>query len=327
MVWPLFFISSAIIVVAATKLSENGDVIAVRTGLSGMFIGTLLLAGATSLPELLAGINSIIQGVPNMAAGSMYGSNMFNMLMLAFLDLIYQRARILRRVAMNHALTGGLAVLLISIAVFFTMIDFDLRIGWVGLDSLLLIGIYLGGVRLLQSNGDAPTPIIPTEDKSIPSLKRALVNFGTATAVLVMSVPVLVSSATEIAEITGMTTGFVGASLLAVITSLPEMVATIAAVRIGAYDLAIGNLFGSNVFNMFALGLTDFFYLDGRFLAAVDPRFAVVGMLGLMLTVMGLVGNLARYLRRLLFVEVDALLILIGYLFGIWYIYTQGIGI
>lgn len=103
MVWLQFFISTAILVFTAIKLAQFGDVIAVRTRLSGMFIGTLLIAGATSLPELLAAINAIGQGVPNLAAGSMFGSAMFNMFVLAILDLIHQQARILRRVAMNHA--------------------------------------------------------------------------------------------------------------------------------------------------------------------------------------------------------------------------------
>jgi cation:H+ antiporter len=327
MAWILFFFSAAVIVASATKLSEYADIIALRTGLSGMFIGALLLAGATSLPELLSAINSVFQDVPNLAAGSVFGSNMFNMFMLAILDLIYQRARVLRRVAMNHALTAGLAVLIIGLAVFFIMLDeFQLQIGWVGVDSLILIGIYLGGVYLFQSQGTHRSPEVLDDSSQIPSLRRALLGFSLSTAVLVLSAPVLISTAVDIAEMTGLGTGFIGASLLAVITSLPELVATIAAVRLGAFDLAVGNLFGSNLFNMFALGITDFFYTGGRFLDVIDPRFAIAGMFGLILTIMGLIGNVARVMRRLLFLEIDALLILIVYLLGLLYLYTQGIG-
>lgn len=112
MAWVQFILSAVILVYTAIKLAEYGDIIAVRTRLSGMFIGTLLIAGATSLPELLSAINAIGQGVPNLAAGSMFGSAMFNMFVLAILDLIHQNARILRRVAMNHALTASLANLM-----------------------------------------------------------------------------------------------------------------------------------------------------------------------------------------------------------------------
>ena len=87
MVWLQFIVSAAVVVLAAIKLAQYGDVIAVRTRLSGMFIGTLLLAGATSLPELLSAINALAIDIPNLAAGSMFGSSMFNMFMLAILDI------------------------------------------------------------------------------------------------------------------------------------------------------------------------------------------------------------------------------------------------
>jgi cation:H+ antiporter len=327
MVWIQFLLSSAVIVVAAVKLSEYGDVISVRTRLSGMFVGTLLLAGATSLPELLSSVNAVYQGVPGMAAGSMFGSNMFNMLMLAILDLIYQNARILRRVAMNHALTASLATLLVAAAVFFILADIDLSIGWVGVDSLMIILVYIGGMRMIQTQGGPPPTEIAVDDDKVPSLKRAGIGFVIATVVLLVVVPFLVDSAAQIGEITGVSAGFIGATLLAFVTSLPELVATTAAVRIGAYDLAIGNLFGSNFFNMLAFGLTDIFYLQGRFIDLIDPSFALIGLLGLLLTSMGLIGNLLRVERRLGFLEFDALLILLAYFAGMWFLYIRGIGV
>lgn len=326
--WLIFLFSSAVVVIAATKLAEYGDVIAVRARLGGMFIGTLLLAGATSLPELLAAINALSINVPNMAAGSMFGSSMFNMLMLAILDLLNHRTRILRRVAASHALTASLANLLMGVAILALLADVDLKIGWIGLDSLLIMAIYLAGVRLLQSRGaSSAQPEELPADSRIPSLRRALIGFGAATLVLVLVTPLLVSSANEIAEQTGISAGFIGATLLAITTSLPELVATVAAVRLGAFDLAVGNLFGSNVFNMFALGLTDVFYLPGRFLGVVDPEFAIAGILGLVLTGMALIGNLARVERRIWIIEIDALLILLGYFLGMYLLYMRGIGV
>lgn len=327
MVWFQFIVASAILVVAAMQLARYGDIISIRTRLGGMFVGTLLLAGATSLPELLTTINSLSQSVPNLAAGNMFGSNMFNMLMLAILDLANQNKRILRQVAMKHALTAGLAILLIAMGIFFIDINQDWKIGWVGWDSILLVVIYLGGIRLLQGNTSQPPAVAAELDPKLPPLWKALLGFGLATVVLVVVAPFLVSSSTNIAEITGMGTGFVGILLVGMVTSLPEMVTTISAARMGAYDLAVGNLFGSNVFNMFALGLTDLFLTSGRFIGAIDRDFAVAGMLGLILTVLGLLGNLARLERRLLFIEVDALLIILVYLAGMWVLYSLGIGV
>jgi cation:H+ antiporter len=137
--------------------------------------------------------------------------------------------------------------------------------------------------------------------------------------------PLLVSSSAAIAEITGLGASFVGTTLVAIVTSLPEMVTTLAALRIGASDMAIGNLFGSNLFNMFALGLTDVFLLQGQFLNVIDPSFLLVAIIGLTMTLMGLIGNLARIERRLFLVEFDALALLIVYFGGLWLLYTRSV--
>ena len=103
--------------------------------------------------------------------------------------------------------------------------------------------------------------------------------------------------------------------------------AALAAVRLGAFDMAVGNLFGSSVFNMLALGLADFFFLDGSFLGAIDPAFALVGLLGLLLTNMALLGNLSRLERKIFFIEIDTLAIVVVYLLGLYLLFLQGIGI
>jgi len=327
MIYFTFALSAAAVVAAAIQLARFGDVIAVRTGLSGMFIGTLLLAGATSLPELLSGIDAIKIGLPDMAAGSLLGSGMFNMFLLGLVGLIFARVRLLRRVATTHALTASLAILLTGLAALFLLADVDLKLGWVGLDSLLIIAAYIGGVVLLRGRAEVPPEEVDLTEAKIPSLRFGIIGFGAASLALALIMPTMVSSADKIAKATGLSAGFVGASLIAITTSLPELTATIAAARIGAYDLAVGNLFGSNVFNMFALGLIDFFYLPGRFLGAIDPAFALVGLLVITLTGLGLIGLLARVERRIFFVEIDALLILVGYFLGMYLLYFKSIGV
>jgi len=328
MVWLIFLSSAALIVFAATQLAKYGDVIAVRTRLGGMFIGVFLLAGATSLPELLTTISALSQGVPNLAAGNLLGSNMFNMLLLAILDLLHRKDRILRKAALRHALTGSLTVFIIGLVVFFMLADVKIQVGWVGLDSLIIILAYIIGLRLIQSNQAHPAGSHPEKaaiPEGTPALWKGLLGFSLAALALVVVTPWMVRSSAEIAEITGLGTTFVGTTLVAVVTSLPELVTTIAAVKLGADDMAIGNLFGSNLFNMFALGLTDLFYLQGRYLGIIDPAFLLVGMLGLLMTCMGLIGNLARLERRVLFIELDALALIIMYFAGLWLLYSRGI--
>jgi cation:H+ antiporter len=324
MIWVQFILLAAVIVVAANFLAKYGDVIAIRTGLGGMFVGVLLLAGATSLPEVLTSISAVNQGTPNIAAGNLLGSNAFNMMLLAVLDLVSRRERLLRKAARRHALSGSLAILMITLALFFLMADIQVRILWVGLDSLIVVVVYIIAVRLISREGQAE----PTGTKEIPAgtsrLWVGIVGFLVAAGVLIVVTPLLVRTSTEIAEVTGLGTTFVGTTLVALVTSLPELVTTISALRIGASDMAIGNLFGSNMFNMFALGLTDFIYTDGRFLEVIDPAFALIGMLGLLMTAVALVGNLARLERRIWFIEVDALALFVLYAAGMWLLYQRG---
>ncbi len=327
MVWGIFFASAALIVFAAMQLAKYGDVIAVRTRLGGMFIGVLLLAGVTSLPEVLTTISSLSQGVPNLAAGNLLGSNLFNMFLLAILDLLHRKDRILRKAALKHALTGSLTVFMIGLVVFFILADIDLKIGWVGLDSIMVMLAYFAGVYLIQTSqvhGSAQAAEAVEIPEGTPPLWQGLLGFGLAAAALVVITPWMVESSAEIAVITGLGESFVGTTLVAIVTSLPELVTTLAAVKLGADDMAIGNLFGSNMFNMFALGLTDVFYLQGRFLGVIDPAFLLVGMLGLLMTGMGLIGNLARLERRVLFIEVDALVLMATYFAGLWLLYSRG---
>jgi len=322
MVWLVFFGAAALITYAASQLAKYGDIIAVRTRLGGMFIGILLLAGATSLPEVLTSISAIGAGEPNLAAGNLLGSNMFNMFLLAVLDLVHRNERILRKAALKHALTGSLAIFLIGLVTFFIIADFEVMIGWVGLDSLILIAAYIVALRLIQSSN-----IKPPEQAEIPAdtppLWHGLFGFALAAAVLIFATPWMVEAAGEIAVITGLGTTFVGTTLVALVTSLPELVTTLAAAKLGADDMAIGNLFGSNMFNMFALGLTDFIYTQGSFLGAVDPAFLLVGMMGLLMTGMALIGNLARLERRIWFIEVDALALALLYFGGMYLLYVQ----
>ena len=326
MIWIKFFISAALIVLAATQLAKYGDIIAIRTRLGGMFIGILLLAAATSLPEVLTSISSLNQGSPNLAAGNLLGSNTINMLLLAVIDLISRNQRLLRKAALKHALTGSLAVFMIGLVVFFILADIDLKIGWVGVDSLLIIGAYIVAVRLIQGNvqphsTDHAKPEIPTDT---PSLRHGMIGFIAAAGALIFITPVMVSSSNEIAELTGLGATFVGSTLVALVTSLPELVTTIAAIKIGANDMAIGNLLGSNMFNVFAVGLTDFFYTQGRFLAVIDPSFVLVGTLGLLMTGMALIGNLAKLERRIFFIELDVLALIVIYIGGMILLYYRG---
>jgi len=330
MIWLQFALSALVLVIAAVKLAEYGDAIGYHTKISGMFIGALLIASATSMPEILTMISAINQNHINLTAGDLFGSSMFNMLLLGLLDVIFYKNRVLRRVALRHALTASLGTMLTGIAVFFLLSDIHIQIGWIGLDSLMMMAIYFFGIWLLRSNPvngvDNNESATPEAIENIPSLRKAIFGFVIGAGVLIAVAPLMVRSGSGIAELTGLGDGFIGIVLIAFVTSLPELVAMIAATRLGAYDMAVGNLFGSNIFNMFTLALADVFYVQGSFLGAIDPIFALAGLLAMLLTTLGLIGNLAQVERRIWIVELDAVLLIVSYLAGMYLLYVRGVG-
>lgn len=158
----VFIASAAIVALSSMQLSKYGDIIAYRTGLGGVFVGAILMAAVTSLPEFLVVQSAFSSGMPNLAVGGLLGSNMFNILILAILDMLHHKQRILRKAAMRHALTGVMAVLITALALFFIYADLPGQIAAgsfaVGLDSLVLIATFVIGMRLIQSQSAAMLP-------------------------------------------------------------------------------------------------------------------------------------------------------------------------
>lgn len=333
-VWVTFVVAAALIVVAAMQLAKYGDVIAARTKLGGMFIGVLLLAGATSLPELLTSINSINMGSPELSAGNFFGSSAFNMFILAILDVLGRDQRVLRTSQGRHLVSGGFAVFISTLVLFFLVANpilthMKFNIGWVGIDSIIIMLFYVLAIYMIQQSEQDAVSTEMTEEElaEIPSLKVGLIGFALAAVVLGLVCPFMVRAAEQISEITGLGTSFVGSSLVALVTSLPEMVTSISAISIGAADMALGNLFGSNMFNMFGIGVADIFYSKGRFLSTVDNSFIVVGMMGAMMTAFGLLGNIVKFKRIGKVMDIDSAILTILYIGGMYILFVMSRGV
>ena len=327
--WVTFIISAALIVYVAMQLAKFGDVIAARTGISGLFIGVLLLAGATSLPEMLTGISAVLTHQPNIAAGNLFGSSAFNMFILVILDVLSRDQSLFHNAGMKNIISGSMAVFLGTLPVLFIAANpvlekIGFKIGWMGIDSLLIIAFYILGIYLIRNSeaGQISTEMTEEELATIPTLKNAVGGFILFSAVLVIATPIMVMCSTTIAEITGLGTGFIGSTLVAIITSLPELVTSIAAIKIGSADMAFGNHIGSNMFNMFGIALMDLFYTQGRLLNYIDNSFIIVGMLGVLMTSFALVGNIAKF-KRLKFMDMNSLILAFMYFGGMYILYIM----
>jgi cation:H+ antiporter len=319
-----FALSALAVIASGLVIARAGDVIAVRSGLGRFLFGTILLGASTSLPEVATGFNAIRLGVPDLAVGNNLGSCLTNMLLLGIFDLFSRRGRLLHRIAINHSLTAALATLLIGSATFFIVVPLDLQLATLDAEGLFLIGLFVGGVWLIQRRARIGLRAPEAEPGSRMSLPVAIVVYVAAAALLLVAAPVLVDSAEAIALQTGLGAGLIGIVLLSLVTSMPELVSSFVAVRIGAFDLAVGNLFGSTVFSIFVIGLLSQFF-PGLLLSAVSPGFIAVGLLALLLVNWALLGTLANLEWRPLGIEWDAAIIIIVYLAGIYLLYRQGL--
>jgi cation:H+ antiporter len=333
MIYGLAFLASgAVVVLAGIALARHADAIAETTGLGRLWIGAVLLAGATSLPELMTDVSAVRLGATDLAVGDLFGSSMANMLILALIDLLPPRGRVLRSAALEHALAASLAIALNAGAAVLVLLRPEVSLAWVGPGSLLLFLAYVAGARAVYRQAlhdgaaaataaasKAPGPVAPG------SVRRAVLGFAVAALVVLAAAPLFAWSATGIAEITGLGTTFVGTWLVGISTSLPELVASLAAARMGSYDLAVGNLFGSNAFNM-AIFLPVDLAQPGNLFAALDPSHALSGFFAVVLMSLGLAAIVYRAERRFAMLEPDSLLMLATYCVALWLIYLQSAG-
>jgi cation:H+ antiporter len=314
-----FVASAAVIIVAGTLLTRFGDTIAGRTRLGRLLVGGILIAAATSLPEAAVDIHAVRLGNPDLAVGDLMGSSLFNLLILAIADLLHRSPHgAFSRAAAGHALSASLSILLTALAGMAILArGMGLGVGGVGLGPLLIAGMYLFGVRLIyrdQRHGAASEHAGADDDaggdgNGRRSLLRAIVGYLACAAAILAAAPHLARSADTIAEATGLGGTFVGTTLVALSTSLPELVATLAALRIGAFDMAVGNILGSNAFNMVLLLPLELAH-DGLLLEAVSPVHAFTALAAITVSSVVVMGQLYRVESRKLFIEPDALLVI-----------------
>lgn len=317
----VFLASGAAIVLAGTALARSADAIAEASGLGRVWIGSVLLAGATSLPELATDVAAVRMGASDLAVGDLFGSSLANMLILALVDLLPPRRGVLQRAALDHALAAALAIALSALAAVLVFIRPAEAILGVAPGSVLIFLFYVAGARAvyLHSVRDGAAP-----DLARKSIRRPLRSFALAALGVLAAAPAFAWAARGIAEISGLGNTFVGTALVGLATSLPEVVTCLAAVRIGSFDLAVGNLFGSNAINMAILLPLDLAQ-PGSLFAALDPGHALSGLFAVVLMSLGLAAILYRAKRRFAMLEPDSALIAAAYFAALWLLYLHSV--
>ena len=338
------------ILFAAQYMARSADIIAEKTGLGRSFVGVVMLATATSLPELGTGVTSIVWvGEVNLAAGDAFGSNLFNLLIIGLLDLYWRRGPILASVSSTSAMVGTLGILVISVGMGGMLISHltEITSAWyISPISVIMFGVFLTAMYTIykaEQNGNAPEPAgasngeepaavhatakradyasgrgafpphaPPARSGGVArasahghsanyedeSLKRAFGIYLITAAAVVAAAVWLAHTGEAIAELMNWDASFVGTQFLALSTSLPELAASIAALRLGAPDLAITNVLGSNLFNMgFVLFLDDIAYVEGSLWHGISDIHMLTAIIAIVMTTIVIVSVMVHRQR------------------------------
>ena len=332
LLWFLFLLCTLAILYAGAKLSRYGDMISEKTGLGGVWIGVILLAFVTSLPELVTGVSSIVMyDLPNIATGQIFGSCVFNMLILALLDA-FHKDPISSRVHHRHILSAGFAILLLSIVAVNLFIsisypDLNMSILWIGVYTPLILIIYVLSMRLIFFQEKRIMAAFVKEKveelkyKKV-STRSVYINFTGNAFVVVIAAIFLPDLGKSIAEMTGLGQTFVGNVLIAFSTSLPEIVVSVAALKIGAADMAIGNLFGSNIFNIGILAIEDILYTKGPLLSYIDASHMFSILSSIIMITIAVIGLTYRARKKTLLLSWDSIAIVSIYILNLFALYA-----
>lgn len=296
--WTTFLLLAAVIAVAGYWLLRFGDVIAERTGLSGSWIGLALMATVTSLPEIVTGVSAVrLVGDPNLAVGGVLGACVVNLALLSVADFAYRPACMFARASQGHALSAGYGVVMLAVAGLTLLAPAPVPGLPISAASLVIAPIYLLALRTIFTL-ERRTLMEPAEPAAARypdiTLAWAIAGYLLCASFVVGAALLLPAAAESIAEAMGWSSSLVGTLFLAAATTLPEMVVTISAVRIGVVDMAIATLLGSNLFNLVALAIDDVAYVEGPLFASVSGSHATTALVALLMTGLVTAGLIYR---------------------------------
>ncbi len=299
--WVQFAICAALIARAGFVLSASADRLAAVHGWGRGWVGLALLGTITSLPELASGISSVaFVDAPNLAVGNALGACVVNLLFLGVVDALQRGQPLYRHASASHLLTAAFGIVMLGLAalglVAGARVPAVLNLGPV---SPLLLGLYLLALRSVQAHARSAAQAVPVP---VPAADRQRLwwRFGLAAAVVLAAGSWLPEAADRLAAAMGWSRSFVGTVFMALVTTLPEMAVTLGALRVGALDMAIGNLLGSNLFNVTILAVDDLFYPTAPLLAVAAPVHAITAITALVMTGLVMVGLVMRPQGRVL---------------------------
>lgn len=308
-----FFVSAIAIIFAGSLLTKYADKIGEITGWGRMFVGGLLIAGATSLPELMVDLESVFLNLPDLAVGDLLGSSLLNLLILSILDFSFPstfRRTVFSPSFLHHALIAVLGITLSSVIGIGITSKLDHSIFGVSIFFWAVAALYFFGIRLIFKDSLVKFESLSQQVDNVPlrslfsrsDFISSLIGYFVSGLIILLAAPYLITSTKQIAIVSGLSFTFIGTTLLALTTSLPELVSTFTAFKMGKPDLALGNIFGSNAFNMLFFVPLDLAF-PGSLIATINIGHSVTVLSVISATSIAVMGQLYRKKDRALFSE------------------------
>ncbi|MEX2164962.1 MAG: hypothetical protein WD823_12055 [Sulfuricaulis sp.] len=283
----IFLISATFVIMAGVGLARFGDALAEATGWGKLWVGTLLVGIATSLPEVTVNVSAVwLEHNPSLALGNVFGANMLNVFVLGSAALVFGVSNLFGKQGRDTELLMLTGLVLVILALAFGAFG-DIKVfGPTSVGGLLIGAAYLYGMRKVYTAGRTQMEL---EDVPSPtgSARNAWIGFGISVVVVIIAGRYLAASADAIAEASGISATFIGVLLVSIVTTLPEGSVTVAASLRKSYGIAMGNVYGSNAFNITIIFIADFFHTKGPLLREMQSAHFAAALAALALMTMG----------------------------------------
>ena len=322
----IFLVSAGVVVYCGTKLAVYGDALAELTGLGRLFVGSILVALATSLPELSTNISAVSLNPPNpaIAIGNVFGANMINLFTFGAVALVFGGSRFLSNVSVEQKYLVFIAILMTVVGLLFISVPLNASAFNIGLPAGIILIMYVLGMWFIYKKKPDDENSGSDEIQTTLTLTKAWLLFGVVSAGVVVGGIFLAISTDQIADITGISSGVLGIIAVSIVTTMPEASATIAAARMTAYDLGVAGLFGSCVFNVTIIGYADIFYRDGIITTQGEPAHQIAGLVAVGLMLIGLAVILGKNKLPKPVLTAGVAAIVVVYLVGAVLVATNG---
>lgn len=321
-----FAISAFAVWVAGARLAYVADALSDRLKLAKSVVGLVFLSTATSLPEIATTLTAAVQEARELVLNNLFGGIALQTAILAMSDFWARGAITNYPRKANHALEATLLVLMLGLVIVILMMGEPIAFAGIGAGSVIVAVIYAGALWLLRTYDDAtdwvpvdlpdpdPLPFPAPTGLTQASTRALMIQAVLACGVILGFGILLVTSAEQLAVQSGLGTSFVGVTLLAAATSLPELTTSITAVRMGAYTLAISNIFGSNLIMLVLVFPADILFRAGPVLRTSEPMVLASLGFAIIVTAIFLTGLLIRRKPKIGKVGLDSVLVLISFL-------------